>query len=184
MLSEIVRQCQRQNPFAQKRLYDHFANRLYRLCRRYVKNPLETEEVLMNGFLKIFSSIAAFEYRSDDELTVWMKRIMTNEALMHVRKNKAFAHFFDDSVTLELNVPSQPAPIESDLHAEGIQELILSLPDGYRTVFCLYALEGFTHKEIGNMLSISENTSKSQLSKARAALQVLLLKNGYSYERK
>ncbi len=182
MLAEIVRQCQRDNPFAQKRLYDHFANRLFRLCRRYVKNPLETEEVLMNGFLKIFGSIKTFEYRSDTELEVWMKRIVVNEALMHLRKTKKDEWFWDDTGT-ETGT-SLAASVEGDLHAEAIHELILSLPDGYRTVFCLHALEGYSHQEIGTMLNISENTSKSQLSKARAALQALLIKNGYSYERR
>lgn len=183
MLAEIVRQCQRENPFAQKRLYEHFANRLYRLCRRYVANPLETEEVLMNGFLKIFSSIGQFEYRSDNELEVWLKRIVVNEALMHLRKTKPREWLWDENINQE-GIPSYAATIEGDLHAEGIHALILSLPDGYRTVFCLHALEGYTHQEIGAMLDISENTSKSQLSKARTALQALLIKNGYSYERK
>jgi len=180
---EIVRQCQRENPFAQKRLYDRYANRLYRLCRRYVRNPLETEEVLMNGFLKIFKAIVAFEYRSDDELEVWMKRIVVNEALMHLRKTRKERELFTDTDLQESPVAPQPATAEGDLHAEGIHELILHLPDGYRAVFCLHALEGYTHQEIGTMLNISENTSKSQLFKARAALQKLLVKNGYSYER-
>jgi RNA polymerase sigma factor (sigma-70 family) len=182
-LQEIVRQCQRENPFAQKRLYDRYANRLYRLCRRYVPNPLETEEVLMNGFLKIFRAIATFEYRSDDQLEVWLKRIMVNEALMHLRATRKDRWLFMDTDLEENTAVSQPATTEGDLHAEGIHELILLLPDGYRTVFSLHALEGYTHQEIGTLLNISENTSKSQLSKARMALQKLLIKNGYSYER-
>jgi RNA polymerase sigma factor (sigma-70 family) len=184
MLAEIVRQCQRDNPFAQKRLYDHFAHRLYRLCRRYVKNPLETEEVLMNGFLKIFGGINAFEYRSDTELEGWMKRIVVNEALMHLRKTKPPEWLWEDHGGEAATPAVHAATAEGDLHAEGIHDLILSLPDGYRTVFCLHALEGYTHQEIGALLNISENTSKSQLSKARTALQALLIKNGYSYERK
>lgn len=185
MLQEIVRQCQRENPFAQRRLYDHFANCLYRLCRRYVGNPLETEEVLMNAFLKIFRSVGSFEYRSDDELEVWMKRIAVNECLMHLRRTKTTEWLWDDTPPEEVPPSySTGSSAEADLHAEGIHELILSLPDGYRMVFCLYALEGYSHREIGALLNISENTSKSQLSKARAALQALLIKNGYSYERR
>lgn len=182
-MQDIVRQCQRENPFAQKRLYDHFANRLYRLCRRYVPNPLETEEVLMNGFLKVFRAIVDFDYRSDDQLEAWLKRIVVNEALMHLRKTKKEQWLFADTDFSETAILSQPATAEGDLHAEGIHELILLLPDGYRTIFCLHALEGYTHQEISTLLNISENTSKSQLSKARAALQKLLVKNGYSYER-
>ena len=182
-MQEIVRQCQRENPFAQKRLYDHYANRLYRLCRRYVPNSLETEEVLMNGFLKIFRAIIHFEYRSDNQLEAWMKRIVVNEALMYLRKTRKEHWIFADMDLSENTVVFQSATAEGDLHAEGIHALILLLPDGYRTVFCLHALEGYTHQEIGTLLNISENTSKSQLSKARAALQKLLVKNGYSYER-
>ncbi|MPR34031.1 RNA polymerase sigma factor [Salmonirosea aquatica] len=183
-MKEIVRQCQRENPFAQKRLYDHYAHRLYRLCCRYVPNPLETEEVLMNGFLKIFRAIVDFEYRSPDELEVWLKRIVVNEALMHLRKTKSEKWLFAELDSSETTAAvSQASNAEGDLHAEGIHELILCLPDGYRTVFCLHALEGYTHQEIGTLLNISENTSKSQLSKARVALQKLLVKNGYSYER-
>ncbi len=182
-MQEIVRQCQRENPFAQKRLYDYYANRLYRLCRRYVPNSLETEEVLMSGFLKIFGAIVDFEYRSNDQLEVWMKRIVVNQALMHLRQTKKEQWLFVDTDLEENTAVSQPATAEGDLHAEGIHELILLLPDGYRTVFCLHALEGYTHQEIGTLLNISENTSKSQLSKARMALQKLLVKNGYSYER-
>ena len=182
-MQDIVSQCQRENPFAQKRLYDRYANRLYRLCRRYVPNTLETEEVLMNGFLKIFRAIVDFEYRSDDQLEVWMKRIVVNEALMHLRRTKAEQWVFADTDLSETTSFSQPSTAEGDLHAEGIHDLILRLPDGYRTVFCLHALEGYTHQEIGTLLNISENTSKSQLSKARVALQKLLVRNGYSYER-
>ena len=182
-MKEIVRQCQRENPFAQKRLYDRYADRLYRLCRRYVRNSMETKEVLLNGFLKIFRAIVAFEYRSNDELEVWMKRIVVNEALMHLRKTKKKQWLFADTDLEEVPLVVQPATAEGDLHAEGIHELILHLPDGYRTVFCLHALEGYTHQEIGTMLNISENTSKSQLSKARVALQKLLVKHGYHYER-
>ena len=182
-MQEIVRQCQRENPFAQKRLYDRYVDRLYRLARRYVPNTMETEEVLMNGFLKIFRAIVTFDYRSDDELEVWMKRIVVNEALMHLRKTKTEKWLFEETDLTETTTFAQPATAESDLHAEGIHDLILRLPDGYRTVFCLHALEGYTHQEIGTMLNISENTSKSQLFKARTALQSLLMKNGYSYER-
>lgn len=137
----------------------------------------------MNGFLKIFRAIVDFEYRSDDQLEVWMKRIMVNEALMHLRKTKKEQWLFVDTDLEENTAVSRPATAEGDLHAEGIHDLILHLPDGYRTVFCLHALEGYTHQEIGTLLNISENTSKSQLSKARMALQKLLIKNGYSYER-
>lgn len=182
-MEEIVHQCHRENPFAQKRLYDRYANRLYRLCRRYVPNPLETEEVLMTGFLKIFRAIPSFEYHSDSQLEAWMKRIVINEALMHLRKTKKEQWLFAETDLSETTAFSQAATAEGDLHAEGIHELILLLPDGYRTVFCLHALEGYTHQEIGTLLNISENTSKSQLSKARVALQKLLVKNGYSYER-
>ncbi|GAB2765411.1 sigma-70 family RNA polymerase sigma factor [Rhabdobacter roseus] len=185
MLAEIVRQCQRDNPFAQKRLYEHFANRMYRLCRRYVPDAFETEEVLMNGFLKIFRALGTFEYRSDDELEVWMKRIMVNEALMYLRRKVGQKAWSLDHPDLpEAEVPHAAQETDADLQAEAIHDLILRLPHGYRTVFCLYAIEGYSHREIAALLGVSENTSKSQLSKARAMLQKLLIKNGYEQERR
>jgi RNA polymerase sigma-70 factor (ECF subfamily) len=180
MSKQLVEQCQRGNAFAQKRLFDQYANRLFRVSLRYVRNEPEAEEVLMNGFLKAFRGIADFAYRDDNGLEAWLRRIVVNEALQYLRANRHLPLFLAEEQAEE-----QPdlVPLPGDgLDAERIYALIRELPPGYRTVFNLYAIEGYTHREIAEQLRISENTSKSQLSKARALLQTWLIQNGYEAE--
>ncbi|GAB3951437.1 sigma-70 family RNA polymerase sigma factor [Spirosoma harenae] len=180
MSKQLVEQCQRGNAFAQKRLFDQYANRLFRVSLRYVRNESEAEEVLMNAFLKAFRGIGDFNYRDDNGLEAWLRRIVINEALQHLRANRHLPLFQVDD-----DAEEQPSlvPLPDDgLDAERIYALIRELPPGYRTVFNLYAIEGYTHREIAEQLRISENTSKSQLSKARALLQTWLLQNGYETE--
>jgi len=178
----LIEQCQRGNAFAQKRLFDRYANRFYRVCLRYVRNEQEAEEVLMNGFLKIFRSIHDFEYRDENGLEAWLRRIIVNEALQHLRAHRSLPTMHADEA-----LASEPDPLplpDTGLDADRITALIAQLPPGYRTVFNLYVVEGYSHREIGEQLRITENTSKSQLSKARALLQELLVKNGYEAERR
>ena len=185
MLQQLVEQCQRGNAFAQKRLFDQYADRLFRVSLRYVRNEPEAEEVLMSGFLKAFRAIGGFAYRDDNGLEAWLRRVVVNEALQHLRANRSLPVFqTDDGADGQpgLDWPDpQPLP-DAGLDAERIYELIRELPTGYRTVFNLYAIEGYTHREIADQLNISENTSKSQLSKARALLQERLIANGYERE--
>lgn len=180
MSKQLVEQCQRGNAFAQKRLFDQYANRLFRVSLRYVRNEPEAEEVLMNGFLKAFRAIKDFAYRDDNGLEAWLRRIVVNEALQCLRANRHLPLFMTDEST-EAHPDPQPLP-DAGLDAEQIYALIRELPPGYRTVFNLYAIEGYTHREIAEQLCISENTSKSQLSKARALLQTWLTQNGYEAE--
>ncbi|GAB3772553.1 sigma-70 family RNA polymerase sigma factor [Spirosoma horti] len=180
MSKQLVEQCQQGNAFAQKRLFDQFANRLFRVSLRYVRHEPEAEEVLMNGFLKAFRGIGDFSYRDDNGLEAWLRRIVVNEALQFLRANKHLPLFRADE---ETESQPDPAPLpDAGLDAERIYALIRELPTGYRTVFNLYAIEGYTHREIADQLRISENTSKSQLSKARALLQTWLTKHGYEAE--
>lgn len=176
----IIESCKTGNIFAQNRVYDVFSARLYRLCLRYVQQEDDAEEVLMNGFLKFFRSLHEFEYRDDNSLEVWLKRIMVNEALMHLRKQKALPIFADEANaenSLSTEMPDQ------SLHAKDIYAAIVQLPTGYRMVFNLHAIEGYSHEEIAKQLGISIGTSKSQLSKARAMLQTMLKSIGYEHSR-
>ncbi|MEZ4903864.1 MAG: sigma-70 family RNA polymerase sigma factor [Spirosomataceae bacterium] len=173
---KIVEMCKENNRFAQNRLYDAFSGRLFRLCMRYLRHEQEAEEVLMNGFLKFFRSLPDFEYRDDNSLEVWLKRIVINEALMQLRRQKALPVFSDSN---EVETIASMTSIEYSIDAEGIYAAILELPVGYRTVFNLYVMEGYTHDEIAQELHIQAGTSKSQLSKARAMLQQLLTQRGY-----
>ena len=140
---------------------------MFRLCKRYVANQQDAEELLMNGFLKFFRSLDKFEYQEQNSLEVYLKRIMVNECLMFLRKSKAIQISTD--AVLELADESEN-PL-AKLAAEELYQLVLTLPAGYRTVFNMYAIEGYNHAEIAQQLNISEGTSKSQLSKARAFLQ-------------
>ena len=162
---ELITALQNQEPKAQRYLYERFGNRLLTLCLRYVKDQAEAEDVLINGFMKIFNSVANFESKGSFE--GWMKRIMVNEALMQIRKKEP-VHMSIDS---EYDIFEADHRTDHDLDAQELMDLLNELPSGYRTVFNLYAIEGYNHKEIGELLGISEGASKSQLSKARAALQ-------------
>ncbi|WP_080058746.1 RNA polymerase sigma factor [Spirosoma aerolatum] len=180
MLKQLVEQCQRDNAFAQKRLFDQYINRLFRVSLRYVRHEPEAEEVLMNAFLKAFRSISSFSYRDENGLEAWLRRIVVNEALQHLRANRQLPPFLSDD-----EIDDQPDSValpDAGLDVERIYALIRELPTGYRTVFNLYVIEGYTHREIAEQLHISENTSKSQLSKARAVLQTWLIQNGYETE--
>jgi RNA polymerase sigma-70 factor (ECF subfamily) len=164
---QLIDACKNGNAFAQKRIYDHFVSRMFRLCKRYVTNQQDAEELLMNGFLKFFKSLDKFEYQEQNSLEVYLKRIMVNECLMFLRKTKA-VQISTDSI---LELANETENVLHQLEAEELYQLVLSLPTGYRTVFNLYAIEGYSHAEIAQNLKISEGTSKSQLSKARALLQ-------------
>ena len=168
--------CKENNRFAQNRLYEAFSGRLFRLCMRYVQRREEAEEVLMNGFLKFFRGLPEFDYRDDAGLEGWLKRIMVNEALMHLRRQKALPVFADAE---EAEVPDSVYLPDHSVNAETIYAAILELPTGYRTVFNLFVVEGYTHEEIAKQLGISAGTSKSQLSKARGMLQQVLKQRGY-----
>lgn len=175
---QLIQELQKQNPFVQKRVYDRYVKRMFRLCVRYVKNEADAQELLMNGFLKFFNAIAKIEYRGENTLEPYLKKLMVNECLMFIRQRK------NNWVLMEEIADEETISDFSAYHKfeeEEIYQLVLKLPDGYRTVFNLYAIEGFSHKEIAEQLRISENTSKTQLYKARLVLQAELTKLGYNY---
>ncbi|WP_040006401.1 RNA polymerase sigma factor [Fibrisoma limi] len=182
MDQQLIEQCKRGNAFAQKRLFDQYANRLFRVSLRYVRNESDAEEVLMNGFMKAFQGISDFTYRDDKGLEAWLRRIIVNEALQHLRANRSLPLFQPEEMA-GIQPDSNPLP-DMGLDAERIYALIRELPTGYRTIFNLYVIEGYTHREIAERLAISENTSKSQLSKARALLQEWLTSYGYEATRR
>lgn len=165
-LESLVEQCRKQDGRAQRMLYERLSPKMLGVCRRYIGDALEAEGVLVNGFLKMFNKINQFSGSGNFE--GWVRRIMVNESLLYLRKNK--------SMYLEVDIDE--AHTEPDygraaylFEERELIEMIDKLPMGYRTVFNLYALEGFSHKEISEQLGINENTSKSQLSRARALLK-------------
>ncbi len=162
--------CKRQNREAQHALYEFFSGKMYTLCCRYIKDKMEAEDVLVMAFTKIFERID--QYKNEGSFEGWIRRIMVNESLSYLRKNKNM--YLETDIEAADREPDYDR-IESQMEAEDLMKLIAALPTGYRIVFNLYAVDGFSHQEIAEQLGISENTSKSQLSRARALLQKKLL---------
>ncbi|MCD4683942.1 MAG: sigma-70 family RNA polymerase sigma factor [Bacteroidales bacterium] len=152
-------------------LYKYFAPKMYGICLRFAGNEMEADDILQEGFIKIFIKIK--EFRNEGSLEGWIRRTIINTAINHYRKNLRYAKFQDID---DLEVPiSNEENIYDKLSKEELVKLVQELPNGYRTVFNLNVIEGYTHKEIGKMLNISDNTSKSQLTRARSILQKKVL---------
>jgi RNA polymerase sigma factor (sigma-70 family) len=167
---------------AQYKLYRKFASSMLAVCFRYAKNRDEAEDLLQEGFLKVFQSIRSF--RREGSFEGWMKRIMINNALNEIKKNRRTPFHEDIEVIKETEILDldDTKGILEPVPADLLLEMIRSLPEGYRVVFTLYVLEEYSHKEIAEALNISENTSKTQLLKARKALR-LRLNEYYSVKR-
>lgn len=179
--SKIIKQCKRQNPDAQKKVYDTYSPVLTAICRRYLGFTQEAEDVLQDAFVTIFTKIK--QYKGSGSFEGWIKRITVNTALMHLRKRKLMYNTDDlhlreeTEPEKELNVKDKRSVIEhAQFSASEMLEHISQLPDGFRAVFNLYVVEGYKHKEIAEMLDISEGTSKSQLLRARKRFQEILYK--------
>lgn len=156
---------------AQYELYKKFASSMLALCFRYARNRDEAEDLLQEGFLKVFQKISSF--RREGSFEGWMKRIMINNALNEIKKNRRIP-FLEDIEGINETLIVDPEEPEGNLNpvpADVLLEMIHSLPEGYRIVFTLYVVEDYSHREIASELNISENTSKTQLLKARRVLK-------------
>jgi len=164
--SELVQGCLAGDRRYQEHLYTRFARRMYAVCLRYARHQLEAQDLMQEGFIRVFEKLPTF--RMDGSLEGWVRRIMVHTAINQYRK-KAFQQ---ERFGLE-HLPETPVePLAIDhLSEKELMQLIAELPDGYRHVFNLYAIEGFDHAEIAAMLGCGESTSRSQLSKARNHLQ-------------
>jgi RNA polymerase sigma factor (sigma-70 family) len=175
---QLVKACQKADPKAQKRVYEKYASKMMAICKRYLPDEMEAEDVMIDGFMKVFDKINTFKLEGSFE--GWIKRIMVNEALMCLRskKKEGFSIGLD-----QIGYDEEPQYSESNLGVEELMKIIEMLPTGFRTVFNLYAIEGYSHAEIAEELNISEGTSKSQLSRARVILQNMVnkqeIKNAY-----
>jgi len=161
---ELIEACLRENPSAQKQLYDKYSSKLYGICLRYCKNEEEAQDILQDSFIKIFTKLNTFQFTGSFE--GWLKRITTNTAIEFYRKKVDLEEVEEISFNPYLSVDS-----EKTLEVEELLKMIQELPEGYRMIFNMYAIDGFTHSDIAQKLGISEGTSKSQLSRARASLQ-------------
>ncbi len=173
---QLVHGCVKGDPAAQKLLYQQFSRRMMSVCMRYANDREQAQDMLQDGFVKVFQKID--HYRGDGPLAGWIARTMVNTALDHIRRNKPYDHSVD--LTEAEHLHQEEGKVLSGMTTEELLALIQALPTGYRTVFNLFVIEGFAHKEIADMLGISENTSKSQFMKARAYLRKLLPKEAAS----
>ena len=171
---ELIKGCLKRDRNAQQALYDLYSSKMYALCYRYVRHAMEAEDVLVMAFTKIFDRIEQF--KGEGSFEGWIRRVMVNEALTHLRKSRAM--YVETELEQADREPDYDR-LSDHLEAEDLQKMIQELPPGYRLVFNLYAIDGYSHKEIAEQLGITENTSKSQLSRARTYLQKILMENDW-----
>lgn len=164
----LLSECVNGNPKAQRALFDKFAPKMLAVCVRYMNNKEAAEDVLQDGFVKVFNKLK--DFKQEGSLEGWIRKIMVNTAYDQLRKQKnQLGDVSTDDVSFKIN---DHAPLATDhLMAEDLMKLVQALPDGYRIVFNMFAIEGYSHAEIAETLGVSENTSKSQYSRARAYLR-------------
>lgn len=167
---ELISGCRARDRVAQKRLYDIYGGKMYAISLRYTKNSVDAQDVLQDAFIKVFENIDSF--RGDSPLEFWIRTIVVNTALKFLKKQKKL-------IGLEDVYEPEQAMVEHPLAGfqwKQLMEFIQELPAGCQTVFNLFAIEGYKHQEIAEMLNISEGTSKSQFARARTLLQQKLIK--------
>ena len=163
-VEELIKHCRTGNQLAQSILFDANYKQMYNLSMRILANHHDVEDVLIVSFTKVFSNIRKFDYRGENSLNKWIKTIVINESIRYVNaKNRI--KYDDDLPEYELSTAIDQGL--EDIDIEQVYSIIETMPAGYRMVFNLFALEGYSHKEIAELLNITENTSKSQLRKAR-----------------
>ncbi len=174
-LDEIIDNCKQGNHSAQQKLFDYLSPKMMTICSRYLGNREEAEDVCQMSFVKLFKNIN--DYKSDGSFEGWVRRIFVNTSLDQIRRNKKTK--FDMSLNdVDYKIEKNDFTLEQ-MAAEDILKLVEEMPTGYRTVFNMFAIEGFSHKEIAEHLAITENTSKSQFKRARGYLMNSLEKLHY-----
>lgn len=166
-LKKLVKSCLKSDSVAQHKLYCLYAEKLYGICLRYASNEQDAQDILQDGFVKIFTKLDQFHFKGS--LEGWMRRIMVNTALERFR-SKGYLHSLQTHSIETYDAP-EDASVFEQLAANDLMEMIQGLTPQYRMVFNLYAIEGYSHKEICSMLGIKEGTSKSNLSRAREILK-------------
>jgi len=171
-VDELVKRCKAGQRKAQEQLYKMFASKMLGVCMRYATDRMEAEDMLQNGFIKVFVKIE--DYRGDGSFEGWIRRIMVHSSIEYYRKHHKMMHLVD--IDEAGQGPSVNAAAASSLEAKDLLGLIKELSPGYRMVFNMYAIDGYSHKEIAEIAGITEGASKSQLSRARAILKEQILK--------
>lgn len=170
---QLVKACISGDAIAQKKFYDLFAKKMMGVCLRYTSNYDEAQDVLQDGFIKVFGKLPKFVNKGS--LEGWVRRIMVNTALDQYRKNKKYHKDVEiDAVSFKLEKNDY---IVESINADDLLKIVQTIPEGYRVVFNLFAIEGYSHKEIAKQLGVTESTSKSQYSRAKKMLRKLLVEN-------
>jgi RNA polymerase sigma factor (sigma-70 family) len=167
--SDLLVGCKEGNRRMQEELYRRFSPRMYAVCLRYAGNAEEAEDILQEGFIKVFKKLDSF--RSEGSFEGWVRRIFVNTAIEHFRRKRYLMPVTEKE---ENTIEGKYTSVLDELAEKDILALVQELSPGYRTIFNMYVVEGYTHKEIADMLNISEGTSKSQLSRAKVILQDLV----------
>ena len=168
---ELIERCLEFDPKAQEFLYKRFSRRMYGVCLRFARNTMEADDILQEGFIKVFSFLK--DFRQEGSLEGWVRRTIVNTAINYY--NSKQNEWNETGIEKAQAYHSDAEDALAKISANDLLNLIHELPEGYRMVFNLYVIEGYNHQEIAEMLHISENTSKSQLSRARMALQERLI---------
>lgn len=164
--SELIAGCLKEDAYYQRELFRRYAGKMLTVCLRYARHRMEAEDMLQEGFIRVFDNLHSFEQRGS--LEGWIRRVVVNVALKSIGK----LSFQREDLGIEgLPDSTTPPSVFSDLSEQELLKIIAKLPDGYRFVFNLHAIEGYSHREIADMLGIEESTSRSQLTKARVWLQ-------------
>ncbi len=163
---KLVKECLKNNAIAQKQLYELFSGSMLGVCYRYTKTMNDAQEVLQTGFIKVFKNLN--QYKNEGELGAWIRRIMVTTAINYLKRKPRYQLDlgFEDSYLHRV----EPETPDIKMNTKDILNLIRQLPPGYQTIFNLYAIEGYTHVEIGKILGIAEGTSRSQYARARGLL--------------
>ena len=165
--SQLIDACKKGDRASQKILFDRLAPRMFPLCIRYVKDKSLAEDILQDGFITLFTRIDT--YKADGSFEGWARRIFVTTALMSLRKKDALK--MSDELDTARGMKAETVSQMQNIGYKELMELVMTLPAGFRTVFNMYAIEGYSHKEIAQMLGITETTSRTQFSRARAWLQ-------------
>jgi len=166
---DLVKDCKKGVRKAQFELYQLYSKAMFNICLRMLKNEADAEDLLQNSFIDVFTKLDTFRFQST--IGAWIKRIVVNNCINFLKKRRLYFEEIDDRIGDRVDTQPEEEP---SLSVQAIKDAIFQLPDGYRVVFSLYQMEGYDHKEIAEILNVSEQTSKSQYSRARKKLRELL----------
>ena len=169
---ELIQACKKGERKAQNQFYDQFKVKMFGVCMRYASNRTEAEDMLLEGFFRVFKDL--HQFRNQCPIEAWIRKVMVNSALMYLRKKNS--KYFETTQIDLIPEPEADDDFGFQMETKRVIEAIQTLPLGFKTIFNLYAIEGYSHKEIAKKMGISESTSRSQYTRAKRALQKLLSK--------